>query len=87
MVSDQMDMLSRDDAAPAGDTFLGLVEEIAENGEAIVTFQDGRVVEFHADDSHFYHDAGVVFTETDDPDGDEAESWFRAAKMVSVQRH
>lgn len=87
MVSEQMDMLSRDDAAPSGNTTLQLVEEIADNGEAIVTFEDGRVVEFHADDTHFYHDAGVLFTETDDPDGDESESWFFADQIVSVQRH
>jgi len=87
MVSDQMDMLSRDDAAPSGNSKITLVKEIAENGEAIVTFEDGRVVEFHADDTHFYADSNAMFTEADDPDGEEAESWFFADQIVSVQRH
>lgn len=90
MVTNQMDMLGYDEAEPSDPTKIGLVEEIAENGEAIVTFEDGRVVEFHGDDTHFYPDkglSGVMFTEDDDPAGEEAESWFFADEIVSVQRH
>jgi len=87
MVSKQMDMLGYDEAEPESTTRIGLVEEIAENGEAIVTFQDGTVEEFHGDDTHFYPEKGVMFTEADDPNGEEAESWFFDSMIVSVQRH
>lgn len=87
MVSEQMDMLGRDDAQPP-ESRIDLVAEIIANGEAIVAFEDGRVVEFHGDDTHVYPDAGVLFTETEEADGDEeAESWFYADEIVSVQRH
>lgn len=87
MVSEQMDMLGRDDAKPANNGALSLVNEIMENGEAIVTFEDGRTVEFHGDDTYVYPDENVIFTETETPDGEEAESWFLAEHIVSVQRH
>lgn len=87
MVSEQQDMLGRDEARPISDSKLKLVQEIAEGGEAIVTFEDGRTVEFHGDDTHTYIGKGILFTETETPDGDEAESWFFADQIVSVQRH
>lgn len=89
MVSEQMDMLDRDDAEPSHHTStkINLVREIANNGEAIVTFEDGRTVEFHGDDTHFYTNHDAMFTETETPDGDEAESWFFADEIVSIQRH
>lgn len=87
MVSEMMDMLGQEDARPSGPGKIELVREIAENGEAIVTFQNGDIVEFHADDTHFYPESNALFTETDDPDGDEAESWYFADQIVSVQRH
>lgn len=87
MVSEQMDMLGYDEAEPTGSSKIELVQEIAENGEAIVRFEDGTVEEFHADDAHFYSDSGAIFTEADDPDGEDAESWFFADQIVSVQRH
>ena len=86
MVSEQMDMLGVDEAHPP-DSKIKLVKEIAANGEAIVTFEDGRTVEFHGDDTYFYTTKGVIFTETETPDGDEADSWFFADDIVSVQRH
>lgn len=84
-----MDMLGYDAAKPKSTTNskIALVEEIAHNGEAIVTFQDGTVEEFHGDDTHFYEEQGVLFTEADDPNGEEAESWFFDDQIVSVQRH
>lgn len=87
MVSEQMDMLGHDDAEPTGSSKIELVQEIANNGEAIVRFEDGTVEEFHADDTHFYMNANAMFTEADDPNGAEAESWFFADQIVSVQRH
>lgn len=87
MVSEQMDMLGYDEAEPKYDSKLALVREIAENGEAIVTFEDGTVEEFHGDDTHFYPTKGVMFKEADDPSGEEAESWFFADEVVMVQRH
>jgi hypothetical protein len=87
MVSDTMDMLSRPDAHPETDSKIQLVAKIANNGEAIVTFEDGSVEEFHGDDTHFYPAEGVIFTESEDPDGNDAESWFFADEIVKVQRH
>lgn len=97
MVSEQKDMLGYNEAEPRAESGtstmktaspkLRLVEEIASTGEAIVTFEDGTVVEFHGSDIHMYPDTGVIFTETDGPDGQGAESWFFADEIVSVQRH
>lgn len=87
MVSKQMDMLGYDEAKPEYVSKIGLIKEIAENGEAIVRFEDGTVEEFHGDDTYFYTEPGVMFKEADDPNGEEAESWFFADEVVSVQRH
>lgn len=95
MVSDQMDMLPREDAEPESELEVGaqaqrkiaLIEEIAANGEAILTLFTGEVVEAHADDTHFYPERGVLFMEEDDPNGEEAESWYFAEDIISVQRH
>lgn len=95
MVSDQMDMLPQEEAKPESDIEAGhearrkiaLIEEIAANGEAILTLIDGDVIEAHADDTHFYPERGVLFREEDDPNGEEAESWYFAEDIISVQRH
>lgn len=97
MVTEQMDMLDKPDARPADTStidatgFVGrkvkLVEEVAANGEAIVVLEDGRTVEFHGADSHFYPHEGVLFTETETPDGDDAETWVFAENIVAVHRH
>lgn len=97
MVSEQMDILDEGEARPSDTSTVDqhgvvgrkvtLIEEIAENGEAIVTTRDGRTIEFHGDDSHFYPHEGVMFTETETPAGEDAESWVFAEEVVSVQRH
>lgn len=97
MVHEQMDILGEEDARPEDTQTVNssgiiarrvaLVEEIAENGEAIVVTEDGRTLEFHGDDSHFYPREGVLFTEAETPDGDDAETWVFAEDIVSVQRH
>jgi hypothetical protein len=98
MVSNQMDMLERADAQPQSVTEdievdararrkIALIQEIAENGEAIINLRNGYSTEVHADDTHFYVDIGVFFTEDDDPEGEEAESWYFAEDIISVQRH
>jgi hypothetical protein len=86
MVSENKDMLFRGDARPPANT-IRLVREIAENGEAIVTLTDGRTIEIHGHDSHFYRDRGVIFTESETPDGEDAETWVMEDEIVSVQRH
>lgn len=95
MVSDQMDMLPQEEAEPESDIEAGhearrkiaLIEEIAANGEAILTLIDGSVVEVHGDDTHFYPNRGVFFTEAETDAGEEAESWYFAEDIISVQRH
>lgn len=96
MVSSQMDMLSEKDAQPENYKITAsnnakrkimLIREIAENGEAILNFRNGYSTEVHADDTHFYAEHGVFFTEDDDPEGEEAESWYFAEDIISVQRH
>jgi len=92
MVADTMDMLGRDEAQPDSVHPIELAAEIAANGEAIVTLEDGRVVELHGDDTYFYtnesgFDPGIIFTETETPGGDEAETWIVADSIVSIQRH
>ncbi|EGQ44273.1 MAG: hypothetical protein J07AB43_00390 [Candidatus Nanosalina sp. J07AB43] len=97
MVSDMMDMLGRDEAEPEeleqyeapahAQLMIELVEEIASDGEAIVTFNNNHTTEFHGDDTHFYTEYGVMFTEDETPDGEEAETWYSGRDIVSVQRH
>jgi len=95
MVSTQMDMLPQEEAEPksrfevSDETArkLSLAEEIASNGEAILTLIDGSVVEVHGDDTHFYPNHGVFFTEAETDAGEEAESWYFAEDIISVQRH
>lgn len=103
MVSEKMDMLGREEAEPAPVDVEGLeeplrvgtqairkislIQEVASNGEAILTLRDGGVIEAHADDTHFYPRRGVLFKEEDDPEGEEAESWYFAEDIISVQRH
>ena len=90
-----MDMLGEEDAEPEYEAEVSeeavrklmLVEEIAKNGEAILHLINGHHIEVHNDDTHFYPERGVFFTEEDDPDGDEAESWYFAEDVISVQRH
>ena len=81
-------MLDYDDAEPSGSSKIALLEELASNGEAIVTLVDGSTVEVHEHDTHFYPLSGsCFFTETETDDGGEAESWFYADQIVSIQRH
>ena len=95
MVREMMDMLGEADAEPEYEAEVSdevvrklmLAEEVAKNGEAILTLIDGSHIEVHNDDTHFYPARGVFFTEEDDPDGDEAESWYFAEDVISVQRH
>lgn len=95
MVSKQMDMLSREEAEPeesepthrAAKRKCALIREIAENGEAIITLKDGRTTEVHGDDTHFYIQPGIFFTEDETPNGEEAETWYFAEDVLSVQRH
>jgi hypothetical protein len=96
MVSSQMDMLSEEDAQPENHEIIVsdnakrkimLIREIADNGEAILNLRNGYSTEVHADDTHFYPEHGVFFTEDDDPEGEEAESWYFAEDIISVQRH
>jgi hypothetical protein len=95
MVSEQMDMLSRDEAEPANNHSADkktqrkcrLIEEIAENGEAIITFKNSHTTEVHGDDTHFFPARGIFFTEDETPDGEEAETWYFAEDVLSLQRH
>lgn len=91
MVSEQMDMLDEDHARPDSDAVvtedtvrrIELVSEIAENGEAIVGLTDGRTVEIHGHDAHFFPYEGVVMTESES----DSELWIFAEEIVSVERH
>lgn len=92
MVSEQKDMLSFDDARPAETSTvdrysepyrkISIVEEVAENGEAILHLNDGRTIEVHGHDAHFFPYEGVLFTEASD-----AETWVFGEEIVDVQRH
>lgn len=76
-----MDMLDESDARPDDTSTVAkrsesyrkvrVVEEVAENGEAILELTNGDTVEVHGHDAYFYDYEGVIFTEYDD-----AETWI-----------
>jgi len=96
MVSDKMDMLSEEEAEPEHVDIVAsddtqrktmLIGEIADGGEAILNFKNGYSTEVHGDDTHFFLEHGVFFTEDEDAEGEEAETWYFAEDVISVQRH
>lgn len=87
MVSNNRDILDRRDAAPTTGNRIEQVGEIITTGEALVTLTSGDVVECHHSDTHIYKDADTLFTEHEDPDGNDAETWIQADEIVMVQRH
>jgi len=90
-----MDMLPEEEAEPTTDLTAEptaqrkceLIQEIAQNGEAIITFKNQHTTEVHGDDTHFYNEQGIFFTEDETPDGEEAETWYFAEDVLSLQRH
>lgn len=92
MVSERKDMLPHGEARPANASTVAqgstpyrkakLVEEIAENGEAILELQNGDTIEVHGHDSYFFAYEGVIFTEHND-----SETWIFAEDIVTVSRH
>lgn len=92
MVSEQMDMLGESEARPDDTSTVEkhsepyrkvrVVEEVAENGEAILELTNGDTVEVHGHDAYFFDYEGVIFTEHDD-----AETWIFAEDIVTVRRH
>lgn len=92
MVSEHMDMLDETDGRPDDTSTVDqnsepyrkvrLVEEVAENGEAILELTNGDTVEVHGHDAYFYEYEGTIFTEHED-----AETWIFAEDIVTVRRH
>lgn len=84
MVSDQTDMLDRDEAAPSHPVDkIRLAREVTETGEATIHLRDGSTEELHDYDTHFYVSKGVLFTVS----GDDEELWVFAEDIVKVERH
>jgi hypothetical protein len=87
-----MDMLGKNDARPDDTSTVDkhsepyrkvrVVEEVAENGEAILELTNGDTVEVHGHDAYFFDYEGVIFTDHED-----AETWIFAGDIVTVRRH
>jgi hypothetical protein len=92
MVSERKDMLPQTEARPDNTSTVEqgstpyrkteLIEEIAENGEAILELQNGDTIEVHGHDAYFFAYEGVIFTEHED-----SETWIFAEDIVTVSRH
>lgn len=83
MVSEKLDLPDRDDVRPTRTGKMQLLKELTELGEAEAYLSDGRVVELHDYDTHFFMDAGVVYRKTEEED----DEWIFAEEVVSVLIH